>query len=527
MRSYNATSPADWSAAGAWHTVPWSPVHGLHGVAAGATGPGAGNSSGSTGDSRDSTDISSAAFGGHSPAASTTPSQDGPGSRSGTTSAAPSTPTSPTSPTSFTSTAPTATTAPDLGPSPIGWLKSGIPYLPPTDALQLHTLDVWVPNHDNTSVPPDPLSPSSPAAGGTWIVYIHGGAWRDPFITSASFAPAAGYLLHHAAEHAAGSGAPPPLAGLVSINYRLSPHPSHPAPGDPSRQARHPDHIADVLAALSFLGRLGIIKGGAAGDAGDGRDDGRAIGEKLAPNSEPAPETNWILAGHSCGATLAFQAVMHPARWDLSSSSLQEAQHTTLPPPRALVGFNGLYDLAGFVSSPPPAYAHLRDAYREFTTAAFGGDEAGWRAVCPASAGGQWVQEWVRGGGKQQQQEGKKAAKNKWSLKVVVEYLVKMILGGTGSQSDGKKATDKETKKSSSSALTVTKPPTKKSVVLVQSREDSLVPWDQIDAMHARLADEGGVDVTVVESDGDHDDAWKKGGRMADILWGVVSEKKV
>ncbi|KAK4146422.1 Alpha/Beta hydrolase protein [Dichotomopilus funicola] len=434
MRSYNATSPADWSAAGAWHTVPWSPVHGLHGVAAGATGPGAGNSSGSTGDSRDSTDISSAAFGGHSPAASTTPSQDGPGSRSGTTSAAPSTPTSPTSPTSFTSTAPTATTAPDLGPSPIGWLKSGIPYLPPTDALQLHTLDVWVPNHDNTNVPPDPLSPSSPSeAGGTWIVYIHGGAWRDPFITSASFAPAAGYLLHHAAEHAAGSGAPPPLAGLVSINYRLSPHPSHPAPRDPSRQARHPDHIADVLAALSFLGRVCIIKGGAV-------------------------KTNWILAGHSCGATLAFQAVMHPARWKLSSSS---SSHV-LPPPRALVGFNGLYDLAGFVAAPPLAYAHLRDAYREFTTAAFGGDEDGWRAVCPASAGGQWVQEW---------------------------------------------------------------PPTKKSVVLVQSREDSLVPWDQIDAMHARLADEGGVNVTVVESDGDHDDAWKKGGRMADILWGVVSEK--
>ncbi|KAK4031587.1 hypothetical protein C8A01DRAFT_21218, partial [Parachaetomium inaequale] len=206
--------------------------------------------------------------------------------------------------------------------TPIGWHKSGIPYpTPGAEAvpLPLQTLDVWIPasTPNNTATPPDPSSLPHPLPGSTWIVYIHGGAWRDPRISAASFTAAATALLLQNTTTPKHN-----LAGLISLNYRLSPHPSHPSPSDPSRQAKHPDHIADVHAALAFLHRLPIL------------------------NTD-----NWILTGHSCGATLAFQAVMDPARWGgLPPSSVSFS-------PSALVGFNGLYDLAGFIASPPEGYA--------------------------------------------------------------------------------------------------------------------------------------------------------------------------
>ncbi|CAD0107241.1 unnamed protein product [Aureobasidium uvarum] len=48
------------------------------------------------------------------------------------------------------------------------------------------------------------------------------------------------------------------VAGFVSLDYRLSPYPSHPtspsSPGDDSRNVQHPEHLNDILAALFFLG---------------------------------------------------------------------------------------------------------------------------------------------------------------------------------------------------------------------------------------------------------------------------------
>lgn len=378
---------------------------------------------------------------------------------------------------------------PESADSPIGWLKSGVPYSPQgdgdgdADACALQTLDVWIPANNTTTTtntPPNPafLPPQTPTK--TWLIYIHGGAWRDPAISSASFTPAATNLLQRAAatetatktetstdtspetETASGGGASDganSLAGLVSLNYRLSPHPSHPpaSPADAvARGVRHPQHVADVRAALAFLGRVGVL-GGGSGDGGAEREEERE-GKGGKANAK------WVLAGHSCGATLAFQAVMHPVRWGLG-----EVGGEGWDKPAALVGFNGLYDLAGFIDAPPEGYAHLRDGYREFVEGAFGADERAWRGACPATTEGKWVGEWIG--------------------------------AGAGDEAKGEKV-----------------------VVLVQSREDTLVPWEQLEAMRARLGSEGQVGVKVMEATGNHDDVWREGGRMAEVLWNVLEE---
>lgn len=82
----------------------------------------------------------------------------------------------------------------------------------------------------------------------------------------------------------------------------------------------------------------------------------------------------YILIGHSCGATLAFQAVM-------GNVSGVDVAGEKIINPKAIVGVEGIYDLR-----------LLRDnhrqcsAYEEFLTGAFGIDEDIWDAVSPARA---------------------------------------------------------------------------------------------------------------------------------------------
>ncbi|KAJ5863099.1 hypothetical protein N7455_007167 [Penicillium solitum] len=181
----------------------------------------------------------------------------------------------------------------------------------------------------------------APRQDGYWVVYIHGGAWRDPAVTSASFDATESILREKGL----------PIAGFASISYRLSAHPNHPQ--DPSttdpkdfQDAKHPDHIADVEAALAFLQNT------------------YRFGER------------YILVGHSCGATLAFQAVM-------GAVSGHREQATLTAQPTAIVGVASIYDLR-----------RLRDihvdisAYQEFIEGAFGADETLWDGVSPARVAG-------------------------------------------------------------------------------------------------------------------------------------------
>lgn len=205
--------------------------------------------------------------------------------------------------------------------------ETDVPY---SDNSPLNTFDVCIPS----ATPP----PSS-----FWVVFIHGGAWRDPQITSTSFEQTQAHLLQ--------SPISPQIAGLASLNYRLSPYPSHPTdpstPYDPSRSATHPDHINDVLSALLFLQEK------------YGFDD------------------RYVLAGHSCGATLALQVAMR--RYWGAQYEATLALELNVVPPMAIVGLEGLYHLPDFVETNK-----MHSGVREFMEGAFGPDVRLWAEASPA-----------------------------------------------------------------------------------------------------------------------------------------------
>jgi len=166
--------------------------------------------------------------------------------------------------------------------------------------------------------------------------YIHGGAWRDPAISSESFDPALYFLLDHPIVDN--------IAGFASINYCLSPYPSHStcpsSPDDAARNAKHPDHIQDVLTALTFL------------------------------QSEYGFGKRYLLVGHSCGATLAFQVTM--GEWQAHGAA-------PISMPQGVLGLEGIYDLVA-----------LRDThidipvYQDIIENAFG-SEKNWEEASPTS----------------------------------------------------------------------------------------------------------------------------------------------
>lgn len=291
-------------------------------------------------------------------------------------------------------------------------------------ANALQNLTLWIPSSSPVgsaaSTPTDYLPPRP----GPWVVYIHGGAWRNPLVDAAAFEPTVQHLLaNHAATFAQ-------LGGIASLNYTLSPHPNHPtrpsSPADPSRNAAHPDHIRDVLAALAFLQR----------SFGFG--------------------ANYVLAGHSCGATLAFQVAMDHARWIGS-----DAAALAVEKPRAVVGLDGLYDMPAIIADPGPNHEPLKGVYDSFTRGAFGDDEAVWHAISPVSVEN-WKAEWNEG----------------------------------------------------------------ERVVLAQSKDDSLVPYEQTTKMRAMLTLSRSMKLRIreMECGGDHDELWQKGHRLAEIVASAVED---
>ncbi|KAK2071480.1 hypothetical protein P8C59_005902 [Phyllachora maydis] len=296
----------------------------------------------------------------------------------------------------------------------IGWHKQSVPYVGCGTTLQ--TVDVWIAlalasSSSGPSAPPPPawipaaVLPTPPLGRRR---RRRGRPWAA-YIHGGAWrdpritAASLAPTAHALLRRAATSAFP--LGGLASVNYRLSPHPH----------------------------RLGLLGGGGA---------------------------PWALVGHSCGATLAWQSVMDAgARWGLHGGEAAELQQ-----PDAVVGLNGVYDLAGFVARPPASHAGLRRVYAEFATGAFGPDEAVWRAACPATAEGMWVDEWRADGA-----EGKRA-------------------------------------------------------VLAQSREDTLVPYEQLEGLREVLGRKAPwLDLRVVEARGDHDEMWERG-TMADILMPVLED---
>ena len=180
-----------------------------------------------------------------------------------------------------------------------------------------------------------------------FLVYIHGGAWRDPAIPASSFAATERHLLS-----AATPAIKDKISGIASMDYRLSPYPAHPTnpsnPHDPARNARHPDHINDVLTAILFL------------------QEKYSFGNR------------YILIGHSCGATLALQVAMK--RFWGSQYDPTSALELNVEPPLAIIGVSGIYDIAGLVDDNA-----AQPAYRDLVVNAMGSDRKMWEEASPVN----------------------------------------------------------------------------------------------------------------------------------------------
>lgn len=182
-----------------------------------------------------------------------------------------------------------------------------------------------------------------------WIVFIHGGAWRDPEIDASSFDATQERLLQ--------SSVADKIACYASINCRLSPYPSHESnpsdPSDPARNAKHPDHINDVLKAILYLQESYHF------------------------------QDRYVLVGHSCGATLAFQVAMKRYWGSQYESTL--ALEMNVEPPLAIVGLEGIYDIPALLK-----YHNEQPVYKDIIHNAFGTMD--YEEVSPAYAAfnGSW-----------------------------------------------------------------------------------------------------------------------------------------
>lgn len=217
-----------------------------------------------------------------------------------------------------------------------------------------------------------------------WIIFIHGGAWRDPSIDASSFVPTCKHLVSSPLY----TNIIPYVSGFASLNYRLSPHPDYPEelqqttttpqvelPTIPSSPIQHPDHLHDILTGIATLQ------------------------DRFKFNNR------YILVGHSCGATLALQTVMHlpescstkittnnninngtPAitqKPQGRQQAIKAAARATPTPPAAILGVDGIYDIPALLTT----YAD-QPVYRECIKGAFGDDVRDWIRVSPAL--GQW-----------------------------------------------------------------------------------------------------------------------------------------
>ena len=235
-----------------------------------------------------------------------------------------------------------------------------IPYI--RDANRLQNLSIYVPMTAETiglvGAPVERL----PGAGSAslpprYYVHVHGGAWRDPGLTAASVEPTVAHAV-------SAVGASASISAIASINYTVTQF-DYPAPPmmarppapydaiknnhtDPAREAVHPQHVSDVLHGLALLRSLGLT------------------------------DQSYILSGHSCGACLAFQAILQPPR-HYGLGYLPDA-----PCPAAMLGLDGLYDLPALVDGLGAAHERLRGDYETMLSRAFGADQRIWPAASPA-----------------------------------------------------------------------------------------------------------------------------------------------
>lgn len=208
-----------------------------------------------------------------------------------------------------------------------------------------HSVEKYNTQHDRQIVGISiPDQPPDPSTNPRWVIFIHGGGWRDPKQTYKDFNPTLNLFLKDDSNKSTLSR----ISGFASIEYSLSPSPNHPDPA-PNRNVKHPKHVEEVCYALGWL----------SGNYYIGYD--------------------YVLVGHSAGATMVFQIAMGMFV-------------NTFKPPAAVVGLAGIYDIPWFIANV--GHPERYEPYQQMIAGAFGDDEEVWRNASPALRGdllGRWT----------------------------------------------------------------------------------------------------------------------------------------
>lgn len=202
------------------------------------------------------------------------------------------------------------------------------------------SIDYSVSSYANDPSSADPLqsvavykhSSVSEFPSNLWLIFLHGGAWRDPRNDHHNGDKLLSTLINKFPTKVSGA----------SIDYRLS----KPLDG-PQKGAMHPDFTIDALSALLYL------------------------------NSKYKID-NFVLIGHSAGAFISLQCFINPSILLSSSpSSLSDIDTSKIPPLMskclAVFGIAGIYSLPLLITEEP--------SYSSFLDPAFGPDQSKWESA--------------------------------------------------------------------------------------------------------------------------------------------------
>ncbi|PHH77788.1 hypothetical protein CDD82_3355 [Ophiocordyceps australis] len=216
--------------------------------------------------------------------------------------------------------------------------------------VQFQTMPYGEAKHQEVGVLENNSAQQNTTSQQYWLVFIHGGAWREDNDGVNGFLPSVQKILK--SKDVPQSS----IRGFASIDYRLSPCNEQDQQKGKKQCPEgsivdHPAHILDVRAGLNELQ------------------------QKLKMDS------NYILMGHSAGATLAFQVLM-------GKDVLNGQDSPDVPLPAAIVGMAGIYDFPQLLND------FTRPFYNLFVTDAYGADKKVQDQVSPSKFTGNYKQAW-------------------------------------------------------------------------------------------------------------------------------------
>ena len=196
---------------------------------------------------------------------------------------------------------------------------------------------------------------------------------------------------------------------VVSVNYRLASYPDEEqrkgeGTGSGEEGGTWPIHLEDVKDAIRYLGSEewgAVVENACGGEGGGSRMGGQRVGTGLGEKLRLGKGREWILVGHSVGATMAVMLALKGSSPSSTSLVAEEKNGNDQAFEDAMAGLRGIVALEGIYDFGLLRDRHweIREAYEPWIRAVFGEDEGGWErgSVLGILRGGGALREGVEG----------------------------------------------------------------------------------------------------------------------------------